>query len=356
MLPAREFDRGAFEAEDSTVRVPQWVVASFAVMIIGVWGGVAAAAEPLTAIAPVPSGLSAPVELQRAYQDELPKSLIQAGFQLKPPNEVDMQLGERPEFIKCSTGGCLAEEAAFLRVGRLILPRLEPAPSGGFLVGLSVYDAAQKRVIGEAVERCAAPCTAAAMRTMLGEVAGRLHADCQRPGTLDVSCEPAARITIDGQAAGQTPYHGELPPGPHIVVLESGAERVQRDVYIAPGRGSRVDIKLVDALQPDTPRRSGSQLRVFKWVSFTAGLGGVAVGAAMLGIDGTGTCSLPPGQLACPRVHDTLALGATLVAVGGALLVTSIVLIAVDKKPKSTLSFILSPSREGAALVAVGSF
>ncbi|HEX4456586.1 MAG TPA: PEGA domain-containing protein, partial [Polyangia bacterium] len=215
------------------------------VTVVALSCAVAEAREPRTAIAPVTTGQTCPAELQRAFADELPRTLARAGFDLVPPNEVDMRIGERPEFLQCHAGGCLAEEASFLRVRRLAVPRLERSSDGGFTVGMSVYDVGQKRAIADAVERVAGANAAVQLRGSLQLIATRLHAELSRPGRLDVVAAPPASIFVDGAAKGQTPWSGELAPGDHVVALESNGARVERDVEVTPAQTAHIDISLV---------------------------------------------------------------------------------------------------------------
>ncbi len=283
----------------------------------------AAAREPVVAIAPMTTGQTAPPELQQAFSDELPRALTAAGFALMPPNEVDMRVSERPELLQCKSGGCLAEEAAFLRVDRLVLPRLERAADGGFTVGVTLYDAGQKAAICDGVDRVA---VASEMHDKLAALASKLQADLLRPGRLEVTAQPAAVVSIDGQAKGSTPWSGELPAGDHLVALESGGAHVERDVNVAPGSTARVDVALS---VPAAPRSRA--LRPLKWVTLVGGVLAVGAGAALLALDGHGTCSLPSGQRQCADVYDTRTGGIVALAGGGALVATSVILFVVDR-------------------------
>ena len=297
-------------------------VACAAVLLLA---AAASAREPTMAIAPVTTGQSAPAELQRAFSDGLPRALSDAGFALMPPNEVDMKVGERPELVQCRAGGCLLEEAAYLHVGRLALPRLERAPDGSFTVGITIYDAAQKRAIADAVDRATGPDDLSAR---LATMAMKLRGDLSRPGRLEVTARPVAALTVDGQAVGRTPWAGALPPGDHVVTLEAGGERVERDVNVAPASTARVDVQLAAAPPPERHRPA---LRAMKWVALVGGALAVGGGAALLALDGKQACMRQPGQRLCPQRFDTLIPGAAVTAIGGALVVTGVILFAVDR-------------------------
>ena len=281
------------------------------------------AREQTIAIAPMTTGQGAPPDVQQSFSDELPRALAAGGFQLMPPNEVDMKVGERPELLQCRAGGCLAEEAAFLRVDRLVLPRLERATDGGFTVGVSVYDAGQKNTLCEGVDRISGP---AELHDKLTVIVGRLRGELLRPGRLEVTAQPAAIISVDGQAKGSTPWAGELAAGDHVVALESGGARVERDVNVAPGGTARVDVALSVA-----PERHTHAMRPLKWVTLAGGVLAVGAGAVLVALDGKGTCTLAGGQRQCPNVYDTRTGGFVALGAGGALVVTSVILFVLDR-------------------------
>jgi hypothetical protein len=315
----------------------------------------ARAAESRMAIAAVAIPATIPVELNRAFSDALPQALIAEGFLLKPPGEVDMLMGERPEFVNCRAGACLAEEAKFLQVQRLVVPRLEPT-SGGLVVTLQVYDATTRAQAAEVTDRCS-PCSADDLRTHIAGAARRLHAALNPPGTLQVSSlPPSAPVSVDGKVVGATPWSGELEPGDHAISIGSGSARVDRDVSITSKHTARVDVTLPAAAAVavvERPRRR--PLAILKWVPLGVGVATLAAGAALLALDGRGTCSLAGGQKECPKVYDTLPAGAGLAAVGGALVVTSVVLIVIDR-PSRKLALGVQPLAGGAQLAAGGTF
>jgi len=284
----------------------------------------ASAREMMMAIAPMTTGQNAPPDLQQSFNEELPIALAAAGFLLMPPNQVDMRVSERPELLQCRAGGCLAEEAAYFKVDRLALPRLERAADGGFTVGITVYDAAQKKAIGDGVDRVA---SAAEMHDKLIAMADKLRASLSRPGRLEVTAEPGAALTVDGKRAGTTPWAGDLAPGDHVIALESAGARVERDVNVAPGATARVEV----ALSAVAPARHADALKPLKWVSLVGGVLAAGAGAALLAVDGRGTCTRAAGQRQCPDVYDTKTGGIVALAAGGALVVTSVILFVIDR-------------------------
>jgi hypothetical protein len=270
--------------------------------------------------------------LRRAFADELPRALAAAGVELLPPNQIDMKIAERPEFLQCRAGACLAEEAAFLQVKRLFVPRFDKASDGGFTIGVSVYDAGQKRTIGDVVDRVA---TVADVRAKLGAMGQKLGSDLSRPGRVEVSCTPPATVLVDGSHRGTTPWAGAITPGDHVVSLEGGGTRVERDVNVAPGQVTRVDVQL--DLPPAAPKPRGGGRSVLFPVKIAMLAGGVvalATGGALVAIDGEGTCDLKNGAKECRMVYDTKLPGYITLAGGGALVVGSVIMFVLDRPRK----------------------
>jgi hypothetical protein len=249
-----------------------------------------------------------------------------------------MRIGERPELLQCRAGGCLAEVAAYLRVRRLALPRLERAGAGGrFTCGVSIYDATQRKIIADAVERAA---TAGELRAALRAMAQKLQGDLARPGRLEVHAKPGAHLTIDGQAKGYTPWSGDLAAGDHVIALDGDGARVERDVNVAPAQTARVEVELtpppasapmLSASAGPPPDHRHRLLGPLKWSALAVGVAGIAAGAALLALDGHGSCTTVGAQRQCPEVYDTVGAGAGLVGGGGALVAGAVVMFVLDR-------------------------
>jgi hypothetical protein len=166
------------------------------------------------------------------------------------------------------------------------------------------------------------------MHEHLTALADKLHADLSRPGRVEVNAEPAAVLSVDGQPKGSTPWAGDLDAGDHVIALESGGARVERDVNVAPGATARVDITLTGGVPV---RHRGGALRPLKWVTLVGGVLALGAGAALFAVDGSGTCARAAGQRQCPDVYDTRTGGIVALAGGAALVATSIVLFILDR-------------------------
>jgi hypothetical protein len=93
-------------------------------------------------------------------------------------------------------------------------------------------------------------------------------------------------------------------------------------------------------LQRSAPVRQTSGLRIAKWLLGAAGVTAVVAGAVVWSMDGAQSCTLAPGQVECPRLHDTRALGIGLVSGGLATMATSAVLFGIDAGRGERRSFV----------------
>lgn len=68
------------------------------------------------------------------------------------------------------------------------------------------------------------------------------------PSTLVIETTPPGVLTIDGQRLGTTPWQGSLPPGAHVVRVESPGQRAWRSrIEVVPGRARHLAV----ALEPE---------------------------------------------------------------------------------------------------------
>ena len=265
----------------------------------------------------------------RRSPTELPRALAPAASQLVAPNEVDMKIGERPEFLQCRAGGCLAEEAAFLEVDRLILPRLERAPDGGFTVGVSVYDAGQKKIMCRRRRSRAPP---PELHDRLTAIVGKLRAELARPGRARGQRRSRPpRSASTGSPRARRRGRASSTAGDHVVALEVGrrARRARRQRRARRDGARRRRARGARAVAPPRCAASaqvGHARRRRRSPSAPA--------RRSSPLDGRGTCTRTDGQRQCPDVYDTRTGGIVALAGGGALVVTSIVLFVVDR-PRS---------------------
>jgi hypothetical protein len=236
----------------------------------------------------------------------------------------------------------------------MLLPRFVAADKDGFVVGLALFDASQARSVAEVVNRCNT-CTPERLRATLLATAHQLRALFRR-GTLEISSQPTAQLSVDGELRGSTPWRGELAPGYHRLALEANGARVERDITLEPGRTEQLAVTLEPLSAAPLEVKPRTRFRLVKWVAFAAGLASVAVGAGLWALDGRQTCALAGMQRQCPQVYDTLPVGASLVGVGGALLIATGALFVLDRPLVPKRAALLAPLRDGATVAVEGRF
>ncbi|HEU0036312.1 MAG TPA: PEGA domain-containing protein [Kofleriaceae bacterium] len=103
-------------------------------------------------------------------------------------------------------------------------------------------------------------------------------------GHVKLTSTPAgARVIIDGTAVGKTPLEHDLSPGPHKITVEHLGHRSEtRDVDVKRGEDASVDVTLAAEATTGGGKRSGKLLPML-----ATGLGGalVVTGVVMIAID-----------------------------------------------------------------------
>lgn len=169
--------------------------------------------------------------------------------------------------------------------------------------------------------------------------------------TLELTCPSACVFVV----AGRTVEAGELDVAPGEYAVQAGPDLAAaldaelRTISVGPGERETVawrpppppapaiDTDALDGEGPvDEPDRDHDRDRMLpRWAEITGlvvGLGAVGAGVALLAIDG----GCPGGEDptdpdACPDVYETTGAGAAALAVGGALAITSGVLLGIDE-------------------------
>ena len=100
---------------------------------------------------------------------------------------------------------------------------------------------------------------------------------------------------------------------------------------MAPGATARVEVALnLPPPSPPSPPSPGRSVPgALKWLTLAGGVLAVGAGAALIALDGRGSCRLPDGQRQCANLYDTRTGGIVALAGGGALVVTSVILFVV---------------------------
>jgi hypothetical protein len=155
-------------------------------------------------------------------------------------------------------------------------------------------------------------CTDQSLRTTADDIMKKLVGGGAVGHVKLKSAPPGARITIDGQAIGVTPLDWDLPSGKHTIVMDKTDRKpASRDIVVASDRTELLVMTLVPSGHDDTG--DDGQLPRFVPIGVLAA-GGLLLGTGivLIAIDEDPVPSAPP------KIYDTGTTGAML-AVGGAL-------------------------------------
>lgn len=183
-----------------------------------------------------------------------------------------------------------------------------------------------------------------------------------------------ATITLDGERWTADGPGVELTAGPHeLIVSHSDHIPYQQRVEVLGGQTTTVVVRLnrkpvqnlTDPIPPPVQADEDSGLGAWPWVVLSAGVG-AGVAGGFLFLDGTtdwdaATSGTLPEDEATRRLErgtSSRNLGIGLMAGGAALVVTSIVLFAIDGSdtPASDTHFLPHINRDGLAVSLSGSF
>ena len=205
----------------------------------------------------------------------------------------------------------------------------------GFALTAKLVDAE-----GRARRRRAETCETCSVAEAIGRVRTMVVAMNDAPADDDVAVELttspiSAPITIDGTAAGATPWSGSLPAGPHTIVIGRATH------------GEAVQLGFDVEVRYPAP----SLMRFAPYVAAGVGVVAIGVGGYLIAVDGEPTCPHP----SCPDVRDTgtggwVSVGVGVVALGAA----SYLYLRGRGSERPVLALV--PSTDGATAVAVGRF
>lgn len=178
------------------------------------------------------------------------------------------------------------------------------------------------------------------------------------------SSPPGATVIVDDKPVGVTPFTGQLIPGEHQLVLTlKGYNDAERKVTLGAARAQDVEVALEEApatptpetvapapavapreIKPEPAHRDGPRFGPWPWV--TLGVGGATLGAA-LGFElarrsAEDAAAEEPTQIGyqqhLDKVQSRQTTARVLVGVGGALVVTGGVLLAIDLGSRKSAS------------------
>jgi PEGA domain-containing protein len=154
-------------------------------------------------------------------------------------------------------------------------------------------------------------CTDQSMRTTADEILKKLLGGSDL-GHIKLSSNPSgARISIDGQAIGVTPLDWDLPAGKHTILMDkAGLKPVTRDIVVVSNKPDAVGMVLLPVGQAPDDHGEDQPSRIIPISLLGAGGALVITGIVLIAIDED------PGPHEPARIYNTFGLGVGVAVVG----------------------------------------
>jgi len=330
----------AFSMCQTTLTAPAW----------------AAPVGPGVAILTVEVAGDAAPELREPVQRSLAVGLRDAGLRVITTAQVVHATEDIPELAGCTTATCLQRIGSLVHATYFLQARVDAAGST-YTVQLALLSArgASKHVTRR--ERRCPVCTivevTAAVRDAAKQLGRRLSAP--RAHTTILTRPPGALVSIDGREVGAAPLDRAIPAGHHTIAARLTGYATTTRQLVVPRGGSaptRIEIPLTRARAVD-PRRGADAdrsriRRSLAWITTSAAIATVVVGATLVAVDGHTTCGDGDTNRRCNSVWHTSTAGWITLAAGAGLGGTAAWLHWRDRRARRRPQVTLAPTAGGA--------
>lgn len=235
---------------------------------------------------------------------------------------------------------CLASISTEINAKYVVQVTLQAAPAGTnpggvvtYRIGARLFDVAVREWSGESTETCEGCAFPRAMEQLRDLTSALMQrALNQARGVLAVTSQPSgANVQIDGHPRGRTPYEREAWVGVHRVVVDQrGYVQGKDTTEVLEGKTVRLHLDLQRETSGGASTPHGAW-RAAQWTLLGLGAATIALGATLWGLDGYQNCDVSTTRM-CPLELDSRTAGIALTAGGGAMLITSVALIAIDRR------------------------
>jgi hypothetical protein len=324
-------------------RLPARIVRACVLLLVGASAGAAQAAAPGDVLL-LPVETAGPVPARELAKVD--RSLADYAVGIRVVAAAERKTAARTGCRE--DAACWAEIGKQLKGRRVIGSTLTAAGGGTYALVIVLVDVQSGATLSRIERKFSSGSMAVAPRRQLADVLWQAPPDT---GAATAETPAPAPATAATPATASTPA---TTPAPAPVATPEPAPVAPAPAAVTPAPAQAV----APPPSADRPRRGVTLLRPLKWAAAGVALAGIAAGAALLAIDGTGNCARAAGQRQCPEVFDTLGAGAALVAVGGALAVTSVVLFVLDHRwsRKKTWAAGAFPTTSGVMATVGGRF
>ncbi len=312
--------------------------------------GATVRAEPADVVLVLPLEVQGP--LAESWRGEVKAALVDGLSDGRfAPRSLDEQAVQG-----CRAAACLAGLAQQGGASHLVRTRLV-VEDRDYAVSIELLDA-QGEVLAASEESCSVCATTevvALVRRQSAALRGRLETRTLTPPVLEIDSDPpGAEVFVDGVRVGLAPLE---------VTTTGGTHRVEARMPGRPLHGLEVvatdgiHVPVTFALELDAASRLGRGWRLAGITTGAAGLGTVAAGAVLWGLDSRpapgdrcqGTNIDAQGR--CRFLYDTRTAGIVLVSVGAVAVIVGASLWIVGRRSHRRAQARLQPSATGLGLV-----
>lgn len=298
-----------------------------------------AATQPDRVIAIPPFAIDG--KLPAAARDEVQARLVEgverAGFGVVPPAAVSEAVGD----TACETHGCNADLGKKTAATHVLQVWIEQ-DGRDYLVRMVLSNTRDGSEVATIAHTCDI-CGVVELGDLIADQSASLRDKLVIvPATIIVETKPeGALVRVDGEVVGMSPLREVVRPGEHVVQIEKrGFHPRRRELTLVEGDEERLRYELHAVEAPDAaPSQTRDLTKPLGWASFGVGLGLLGGAVPLLVLNGRPVKNRCDGENIdvnglCRYRYRTMVPGAVLAGVGGAMVITGVVLVAMHAKRK----------------------
>ncbi len=273
-----------------------------------------------------------PPALREQARKRVQDALQKAGHLAIPEEQTTKKMKELSLAPGCFAGPCLTKIGRSLDANRALTVGIS-AQGSSYDLTLTLMETGGGSILAQINQRCEV-CNFKEVEESVTHATSALLKQTlvylSTHASIEIKSKPdGATVLIDNLPAGQTPLSLVLSPGRHLVEIASpGAMTLQQEIFLEAGKTRILDTNLMlkePTWLAETSKRSSFTVAPwYKWVALSTGLTLGGLGSSLWILDGK---EISGGRY----VHDTKTLGVTMVGVGAAAALGTLVLYLLEK-------------------------